>query len=300
MAAILIRERESQPPRRRPVRSAAVPEPRLIDTWHLGLDRVIGVWERDGVLVDPGPANTIDTVLAELPDGRPRALLLTHIHLDHAGATGTLVERFPDLPVYVHEAGASHLVDPSRLLRSAARLYGERMEELWGEVRPVPERNVFPLSGGEVAEGLEVIAAPGHASHHVVYLDPGAGDAFVGDVAGVRIPPGDTVWMPTPPPDIDLERWRASIAEVLERRPRRLLLTHYGSVAEPERHLAAAAADLERLAGASEPGDRERFLTGLEARIGAEPPELAERTRSAMPPELTWLGLERYWRLRET
>jgi glyoxylase-like metal-dependent hydrolase (beta-lactamase superfamily II) len=277
-----------------------VPEPRLIDTWHLGLDRVIGVWERDGVLIDPGPASTIDTVLAALSGGRPRAVLLTHIHLDHAGATGTLVERFPDLPVYVHAAGAPHLVDPSRLLGSAGRLYGDRMEELWGEVLPVPERNVLPLSGGEVAEGLEVIAAPGHASHHVVYFDAGSGDAYVGDVAGVRIPPGEVVWMPTPPPDIDLERWRASIAEVLERRPRRLLLTHYGSVTEPERHLAAAVADLEHLAEVSRPGDRDRFLADLEARISAEPPELAERTRSAMPPGQTWLGLERYWRRRET
>ncbi len=277
-----------------------MPATRLIDTWHLGLDRVIGVWERDGILVDPGPASTIDTVLAELPEGRPRAVLLTHIHLDHAGATGTLTRRFPDLPVYVHEAGAPHLIDPSRLLRSAARLYGDRMDELWGEVVPVPERNVVALSGGEVVEGLEVLAAPGHASHHVVYLDPGAGAAFMGDVAGVRIPPGDTVWLPTPPPDIDLERWRASIAMVAERRPARLMLTHYGSTTEPERHLAATVAELERLAVGSRAGDRERFLGDLEERIAAEPPELAERTRSAMPPEQTWLGLERYWRVRET
>jgi glyoxylase-like metal-dependent hydrolase (beta-lactamase superfamily II) len=277
-----------------------VPATRLIDTWHLGLDRVIGVWERDGILVDPGPASTIDTVLAELPEGRPRAVLLTHIHLDHAGATGTLTRRFPDLPVYVHEAGAPHLIDPSRLLRSAARLYGDRMDELWGEVVPVPERNVVALAGGEVVEGLEVLAAPGHASHHVVFLDPGAGAAFVGDVAGVRIPPGDTVWLPTPPPDIDLERWRASIAMVAERRPARLMLTHYGSTTEPERHLAATVAELERLAVGSRAGDRERFLGDLEERIAAEPPELAERTRSAMPPEQTWLGLERYWRIRET
>lgn len=277
-----------------------MPATRLIDTWHLGLDRVIGVWEREGILVDPGPASTIDTVLAELPEGRPRAVLLTHIHLDHAGATGTLTRRFPDLPVYVHEAGAPHLIDPSRLLRSAARLYGDRMDELWGEVVPVPERNVVALSGGEVVEGLEVLAAPGHASHHVVYLDPGAGSAFMGDVAGVRIPPGDTVWLPTPPPDIDLERWRASIAMVAERRPARLMLTHYGSTTEPERHLAATVAELERLAVGSRAGDRERFLGDLEERIAAEPPELAERTRSAMPPEQTWLGLERYWRVRET
>lgn len=273
---------------------------RLIDTWHLGLDRVIGVWERDGVLIDPGPAGTIERVLAELADGRPRALLLTHIHLDHAGATGVLVDRFPDLPVYVHEAGAPHLADPSRLLRSAARLYGDRMEELWGEVLPVPERNLVALSGGEVAEGLEVLATPGHASHHVAYLDPEAGEAFVGDVAGVRIPPGETVWLPTPPPDIDLELWRASIERVAEREPERLMLTHYGSVGEPERHLAATVAELERLAESSRRGDRDRFLADFEARIDAEPAELAERTRSAMPPEQVWMGLERYWRRRRT
>jgi glyoxylase-like metal-dependent hydrolase (beta-lactamase superfamily II) len=271
---------------------------RLIDTWHLGLDRVIGVWERDGILVDPGPASTIDRILAELSGGRPRALLLTHIHLDHAGATGTLVERFPDLPVYVHEAGAPHLADPARLLRSAARLYGERMDELWGPVLAVPERNLIALSGGEVAEGLEVLATPGHASHHVVYLDPAEGDAYVGDVGGVRIPPGDTVWLPTPPPDIDLELWRASIELVAEREPERLLLTHYGSVDEPRSHLAATLAELERLAASSRDADREGFLAELEGRIDAEPAELAERTRSAMPPEQVWMGLERYWRTR--
>jgi glyoxylase-like metal-dependent hydrolase (beta-lactamase superfamily II) len=271
---------------------------RLIDTWHLGLDRVIGVWERDGILVDPGPASTIDRILAELSGGRPRALLLTHIHLDHAGATGTLVERFPDLPVYVHEAGAPHLADPARLLRSAARLYGERMDELWGPVLAVPERNLIALSGGEVAEGLEVQATPGHASHHVVYVDPAEGDAYVGDVGGVRIPPGDTVWLPTPPPDIDLELWRASIELVAEREPERLLLTHYGSVDEPRSHLAATLAELERLAASSRDADREGVLAELEGRIDAEPAELAERTRSAMPPEQVWMGLERYWRTR--
>lgn len=273
-----------------------VSEPRLIDTWHQGIDRVIGVWERDGVLIDPGPARTIDRVLAELPGGRPRALLLTHIHLDHAGATGALVERFADLPVYVHAAGAPHLADPSRLLGSAARLYGQRLGELWGPVLAVPEHNIVPLSGGEVVEGLDVLATPGHASHHVAYLDGDGGDAFVGDVAGVRIPPGETVWLPTPPPDIDLELWRESIALLAEREPERLLLTHYGSVDDPRRHLAATLAELERLAESSRAGDERQFLAALGERIDAEPPELAERTRVAMPPEQSWLGLERYWR----
>jgi len=155
------------------------------------------------------------------------------------------------------------------------------------------------LAGGETVAGLEVLAAPGHASHHVVYLDPEGGDAFVGDVGGVRIPPGETVWLPTPPPDIDLEAWRTSIAAVAERRPERLRLTHYGSAEDPESHLAATLAELERLAESSRERDRDRFLAGLEARIGAEPPDLAERVRSAMPPEQTWLGLERYQRRRK-
>jgi len=270
---------------------------RLIDARHLGRDRVIGAWERDGALIDPGPASTIDTVLAGLSADRPRALLLTHIHLDHAGAAGALVARFPDLPVHVHEIGAPHLVDPARLLASAERLYGDRIGELWGEVLPVPAANVVPLAGGETVAGLEVLATPGHASHHVVYLDPG-GDAFVGDVAGVRIPPGGSVWLPTPPPDIDLELWRASIRAVAVRRPARLLLTHYGSVDDPERHLAAAAAELDRLDAASRDRDRGRFLAALERRIDAEPPGLAERLRQAMPPGQVWAGLERYQRLR--
>lgn len=277
-----------------------MPEPRLIDTWHLGLDRVIGAWELDGMLVDPGPASTIERVLADLPGGRPRAVLLTHIHLDHAGAAGTLASRFPDLPVYVHEAGAPHLTEPSRLLRSAERLYGDRMGDLWGEILPVPERNLVALSGGEIAEGLDVIAAPGHASHHVVYLDRDRGEAYTGDVAGVRIPPGGEVWLPTPPPDIDLERWRASIELVAERGPERLMLTHYGSVEDPAPHLATLVEELDRLVADSRDRDRDRFLGRLGERIAGEAPEIAERVRSAMPPELNWLGLERYWGLRET
>ncbi len=280
------------------VRSPAVSEVTLIDTMHQGLDRVIGAWERDGLIVDPGPAPTIDNVLGSIEGGEPRAVLLTHIHLDHAGATGTLVSRFPDLPVYVHEVGAPHLIDPSRLLRSAGMLYGDQMERLWGEVLPVPEANITPLSGGETVEGLDVIATPGHASHHVCYFDTGTGDAFVGDIGGVRVPPSDTVWLPTPPPDIDIELWRESIAAIGERSPERLLLTHYGAVDEPARHLAETEAELLRVAESSRPGDRGLLLGELDRRIDAEAPEVAERTRSAMPPELTWLGLERYWRKR--
>src|SRR5436190_4941387 len=162
----------------------------LIDLMHLDHDRVIGAYELDGVIVDPGPSSCLDTLLAGLED-EPRALLLTHIHLDHAGASGSLVERFPHLQVCVHEVGAPHLIDPEKLLESAGRLYGDDMERLWGEVLPVPASSVVALSGGEDIHGFRVAYVPGHASHHVAYLHEATGDAYVGDVAGVRIPPYD-------------------------------------------------------------------------------------------------------------
>jgi glyoxylase-like metal-dependent hydrolase (beta-lactamase superfamily II) len=272
---------------------------RVIDTMHQGLDRVIGVWERNGALIDPGPASSIGTVLAALDGGEPEAILLTHIHLDHAGATGTLVSRFPSLRVYVHEVGAPHLIDPSRLLKSAARLYGDDMERLWGEVLPVPEENLTVLAGGERIEGLRVIYTPGHASHHVSYLDEDSGDAFVGDVGGVLIPPTGEVWIPTPPPDIELELWASSIAAIRDFGPERLALTHFGPAGDPLEHLDAAERELRTLGESARVSERDEFLAGLEARIDEQPGEAAERIRSAMPPDQVWLGLERYWRKRD-
>ena len=159
---------------------------RVIDLMHLGRERVIGCWQVDDVLIDPGPTSCLPALLEALGDQRPRALLLTHIHLDHAGATGSLVQRWPDLEVYVHERGARHLIDPSRLVDSATRLYGEDMDRLWGEMLPVPEDNLTVLAGGErLLDGAyEVAYTPGHASHHVSFLHDGT--AFVGDVGGVQ------------------------------------------------------------------------------------------------------------------
>ena len=165
---------------------------------HLGRDRVICAYEQDGVIVDPGPSTGVDTLLEALGSDEPRVLLLTHIHLDHAGASGVLCRRFPGLMVYVHERGAPHLIDPSKLLKSASRLYGDDMERLWGEVAPVDEDRVHTLSGGELVEGFRVAYTPGHASHHVAYLHEDTGDAYVGDVAGVRVPPYGFTVPPTP------------------------------------------------------------------------------------------------------
>jgi glyoxylase-like metal-dependent hydrolase (beta-lactamase superfamily II) len=220
----------------------SAPEP--IDLHHQGHERVIGSYvldTEDGpALFDCGPSTTIgalETGLAqrglELTD--VRHLLLSHIHLDHAGATGTLVRMHPALQVHVSEIGAPHLVDPARLERSARRLYGDAFDVLWGELAPVPPQNVHVV--GEHVLGLDCFPTQGHASHHVSYLDRD-GTLYAGDAAGVRVPPGRTVFPPTPPPDIDVELWQRTIDEIERRAPERLALIHFDVVEEPVSHLA--------------------------------------------------------------
>ena len=273
---------------------------RVIDVKHLGRPHVIGCWEVDGALVDPGPQSSMDTLIEALGGERPRAILLTHIHLDHAAATGALVRRWPDLEVYVHERGAPHLIDPSKLLASAERLYGGDMDRLWGEIVPVPEANVKPLSGGEDVLGMRVAYTPGHASHHVCYLHEDSGTAFVGDVAAVHIPPSELIVPPTPPPDIDIEAWLDSIAIVEGWTPQRLALTHFGQVDEPGEHLATVRERLgEEAALARElsEGDYERRHRDRVA--ASADPETAAELIQCVPPQYQWRGLDRYWRKRE-
>jgi glyoxylase-like metal-dependent hydrolase (beta-lactamase superfamily II) len=279
---------------------------RLIDVRHLGRARVIGSWQVGEVLVDPGPSSCLPTLLDALGGERPRALLLTHIHLDHAGASGSLVERWPDLEVYVHERGAPHMIDPSRLVQSARRLYGEDMDRLWGEIVPVPERNITVLEGGErVIDGaFEVAYTPGHASHHVSYLHEGT--AYVGDVGGVRIMPTEAspgasalTIAPTPPPDIDLEAWHESIARIQAWDPQRLAITHFGCYEDVEQQLAALSSRLDEWAERVREQDRDAFIAGVREEIkhGAAPGLLEAYTQAA-PPEQLYAGLERYWRKR--
>src|ERR1035437_2713441 len=218
---------------------------RVIDVMHLGRERVIGCWQVDDVLIDPGPGSTLPVLLDALGDERPRAVLLTHIHPDHAGATGALLERWPDVEVYVHELGAPHLIDPSRLIDSAMRLYGDRMDRLWGEMLPVPERNLHVLTGGERLLGgrFEVAYTPGHASHHVSYRHDTT--AFVGDVGGVRIAEGWLPLPPPPPPDIDVEAWHESLDMIAAWKPERLAMTHFGAGEDGEQQLTEVGTRLD-------------------------------------------------------
>jgi glyoxylase-like metal-dependent hydrolase (beta-lactamase superfamily II) len=274
---------------------------RLIDVRHLGRPHVIGCWHVADALVDPGPESSLQTLLDALGEERPRAILLTHIHLDHAAATGALVRRWPDLEVYVHERGAPHLVDPSRLLASAERLYGEAMQTLWGEIVPVPEANVTALAGGELALGMRVAYTPGHASHHVCYLHEESGTAFVGDVAAVRIPAANLVVPPLPPPDIDIEAWEESIGVLEGWQPERLALTHFGAVDSPGPHLATVRERLREEAQIARELPEEEYERRHRQLVEekAATPEAAAELIQCVPPQYQWRGLDRYWRKRE-
>jgi glyoxylase-like metal-dependent hydrolase (beta-lactamase superfamily II) len=216
-----------------------------------------------------------------------RHLLLSHIHLDHAGAAGVLVREHPALEVHVSGIGAPHLVDPSRLEASARRLYGDAFDELWGELAPVPEENISIV--GDRVLGLECFPTPGHASHHVSYLGDD-GTLYAGDAAGVRIQPHTEVLPPTPPPEFDLETWLRTLDEIERCAPTSLALIHFGVTDDVERHLGELRRRLREwvsLDGASE----EEFT----AIVGRDVDESYER---AMPYWQSYAGLKRYWEKR--
>ncbi len=267
-------------------------------------------------LIDPGPSSCLESLDLGLQQQGLRLsdlthILLTHIHLDHAGGTGTLVRRYPHVQVFVHERGAVHMVDPEKLISSAGRLYGDEMDRLWGECAPVPERNLTALVGGERIEAggrsFEVAYTPGHASHHVSYYDRSSGVAFVGDTAGMCID-GGYVLPPTPPPDIDIEAWGRSASLLEAWSPETLFLTHFGPAPGAASHLKTLVQNLEVLGGLvrtglSEPGTDEEKSRGFEEALQRElRPHMTEEQIATYfvtaPPRLMWLGLARYWRKR--
>jgi glyoxylase-like metal-dependent hydrolase (beta-lactamase superfamily II) len=226
-------------------------------------------------------------------------VLLTHIHLDHAGCAGSLVQRWPELQVYVHERGAPHLIDPERLVTSATRLYGDDMGRLWGEMLPVPEHNLTLLAGGERLLGgaYEVAYTPGHASHHVSYLHDAT--AFVGDVCGVRITAESMAIPPTPPPDIDVEAWHESLALIAAWKPVRLAMTHFGASHQVQAQLLEVGARLDAWAELARDRGQESFIATVQDQIRADcGPELAATYQQAAPAEQLYAGLDRYWQKR--
>ena len=273
---------------------------RPIDVEHLGQRHVICCWQVDDVLVDPGPESSLDTLLDALGDEQPRALLLTHIHFDHAGAAGALVRQWPDLEVWVHERGARHLADPTRLVASAKRLYGDDFERLWGEVVPIPQRSLRVLSGGESRDGWDVAYTPGHASHHVSYRHRDSGWVFPGDTCGVRLPEGDLLLPPTPPPDIDLEAWRASLDAIEAWEPATLAVTHFGDYGDVAEHLERLRDALVHWGELARTTDREGYADALRAAYRSALDEQgAASFGQAMPVDQQWLGLDRYWTRRD-
>ena len=273
-----------------------------IDLVHGGAARTIGsyvVETPDGLaLFDCGPSSCLPALEAGLAErgvrfADVRHLLLSHIHLDHAGAAGSLVRAQPELQVWVSEIGAPHLIDPSRLERSARRLYGEAFDGLWGELAPVPETRVNVV--GDRAAGLEVFAAPGHASHHVCYFD--GATLYAGDAAGVRIQPSRSVLPPTPPPDVDVEAWYRTLEQIERRAPERLALTHFGFADDVGRHLAELRERLDTWASRVEQGaDEAGFVAAAKADL---PPEEGDAYDRAMPFWQSYAGLRRYWDTRE-
>ncbi|WP_027006865.1 MBL fold metallo-hydrolase [Conexibacter woesei] len=271
---------------------------REIETHFQGAEKAVCTHWIDGYVIDPGPDSSVGNVLAALGDERPKAVLLTHIHLDHAGGAGALVEKWPDLEVWVHERGAKHVIDPSRLVASAERIYGDAMERLWGRIVPVPEGNVRVLSGdGGRAGGLEWAYTPGHAVHHVAYRHEDTNIVFAGDVAGVRIGDGP-ILPPTPPPDIDVERWHRSIDLVAAWRPSALALTHFGTFTDVERHLADLHVELDRWAQVARGADAAEFERAIRAEFDGVTDE--DGYLKAMPPDTLYGGLARYWQKRDT
>ncbi|MCH7825319.1 MAG: MBL fold metallo-hydrolase [Acidobacteria bacterium] len=289
-----------------------------IDVEYLGMTRYIAccLLEGDGpAIIDPGPTVS----LGKLEEGLWRAglsiddlgsVLLTHIHLDHAGAAGTIVKRNPRIKVYVHEKGASHMIDPERLLASAEHLYGDQMDVLWGDFLAVPKDNVRALSGGEALEvagrQLQVAYTPGHAVHHVSYLDTSTGTAYVGDTAGIRIANDPFVLPVTPPPDIDLELWESSLQKIEAWRPERLFVTHFGQADGVEGHLDRFRGHLHDWATAvrrgveSDASDEqcvEEFTASVESRLNESvSADKVPLYLQGGAPSMSWHGLARYWR----
>ena len=273
---------------------------RLIDLHFGGVPHAIGVYVVDTddgpALFDSGPSSTLEALDAGLAGHGlaledVRHLFLSHVHLDHAGAAGALVRRHPGLTVWVSEVGLPHLVDPSRLERSARRLYGDLFDRLWGELAPVPAANVR-VADGDVL-GWQAFPTPGHASHHVSYLRDGT--LLAGDATGVRMPGAAYVLPVSPPPDITVEGWHATVADIRRRSPERLALVHFGVHEDVAAHLDRLELELDRWTERVGAGmEQDDFVEAARADAGDD----AALYDRVAPFWQSWSGLRRYWDLK--
>ncbi|MGD9711285.1 MAG: MBL fold metallo-hydrolase [Thermomicrobiales bacterium] len=281
----------------------------IISAWLLvGGDRL--------ALIETGPASTLENLQSalaklDLHTTDISDILLTHIHLDHAGAAGLLAQANSDARIYVHPFGAPHVIDPAKLIASATRIYAEQMDSLWGPILPIPEQQVVVYDDGGVVTAagrqLEVIFTPGHAWHHVALFEAESGVLFTGDAAGIRMPGESFVCPPTPPPDLDPDAWRTSIAAMRDREPKRLCLAHFGSYENPLAQLDALEEHLGRFMSIGEEsfaaGEDQEALTArlhqeLRASLGNGDPEVLASYELATPSYMAAMGLTRYWKKR--
>jgi len=256
------------------------------------IDTLLGGWEQvtagylvtgeAPVLVETGSQSSVPALLQALgaigvgPEDLA-GVAVTHIHLDHAGGVGDVARAFPKATVYVHEKGARHLADPTRLVDSAARVYGPLLDSLYGRLDPTPEERLHVLADGEQirvgpARTLTTVDSPGHAKHHLALHDSDSGLLFAGDAVGVRLPDAGVLRPSTPPPDFDLDQALHSLARFTERRPSGLALAHYGLLADPGEMLAEADQTLRHWAAVAEAAWRagEDIAAALETAFAAD------------------------------
>jgi glyoxylase-like metal-dependent hydrolase (beta-lactamase superfamily II) len=289
----------------------------LLDTNHVGFTGTVGVYVLPGdngfALIETGPGSTLSTIKQSIASlglelAKLKAILVTHIHLDHAGAAGQLVQE-TGATLYVHERGAPHLVDPSKLVASAERIYGDLMQPLWGTMVPAPKEKVVALVGGErlniLGHDVDVIYTPGHASHHVVFLLEGE-TMFTGDAAAIYFEGSSVIRPALPPPEVDLEIWQDSVNKMLAAKPKRLLLTHYGEVQDAETHLHQVIERNQQwaeliLAGMKNGEDAKGLEHHLhtvslqELATDGASPEVIQRHLITSNDEMTVMGVTRYW-----
>jgi glyoxylase-like metal-dependent hydrolase (beta-lactamase superfamily II) len=290
----------------------------LLDLLFQGTAGVVGAYLITGpyghTLIETGPGSTLPMLERAVDDagfsvGDITQILVTHIHLDHAGAAGSLLRRLPEARLFVHPRGAAHMIDPSKLLASAKRIYADRMDDLWGAFEACPDDRVVTLADGEEiycgVRTLQAVHTPGHASHHIAFHDPERHSAFTGDVGGVRLQGASYVRPPTPPPDIDVEAWHASVDKLRALDLQSIDLTHFGRFDDPARHFDDLLYRLDdwtawvgdRIAEGRSP---DAMAAALELRTDTEvanevhTPSMAAAYELATPARMTVDGLSRY------